>query len=1712
MANLSQIKLLLWKNWLITRRKWILTLAEVLLPCFFMILLMGIRTIISADKYSNITTWPTCNITNSPSGSKQIEVSFSPNNSFTRQIMNQISKDYPIIYKGFQTEEEMVSYSLGTHISGKYIGGIVFVANSSVSSNDWTFKIRLKATNESQARFFRSETWYTDRMFPLFQVQGPRKKNAPCGASPDYYERGFYTLQFALMKSLLEYLEPKSVDFFNQTEIALQRHPYPPFNDDRMVMVLQNQFPFILIISFELLALNIVKDIVEEKEKRLKEAMKMMGMSNWIHWFAWFIKYLCFTLVTTCIMTVLLCVPVGAKGSVLGFTNPLILLLFLMIYSLATISFCFMLSTFFSRANSGAAASGVIFFLMYIPYMFISPRYDSLSLNAKIATCIISNVALSYGGQVLGMLEGQGAGAQWNNIASGSSIDDPFAMVHIMVMLLVDAVLYAILTWYIEVVFPGQYGIPLPWYFPFTKSYWCGTVPQKYSNEIQPGVEQDSEFFEKEPINLKAGVQINCMRKEFFGGKKVAVAGITINMFEGQITALLGHNGAGKTTTISMLTGFIPPTSGTAYVNGFDICKDIRSVRDSLGICPQYDILFEKLTVEEHLKFFAMLKGFPSEGINEECDKMLESIGLTEKRNSLSGELSGGMKRKLSLGMALIGGSKIVILDEPSSGLDPNARRQIWSVIQNNRAGRTMLLTTHFMDEADILGDRIAIMSEGVLRCCGSTLFLKSKYGAGYHLVIVKKPQCNVWAIDNFLKMYIPQAKIENNVGSELSYLLPHDSSSQFQTLFNHIELKQNEFGISSYGVTVTTMEEVFLRVSENQMEDKIVSVSSNSSSHSTPVSHHSASFLNSHSSTVFLNKVSPLDMHRMYMNTGITLMFQQFLVLLWKKVLYNWRNKVLTLGQMLVPVVFTILSAVVVKTFPANEIFPSLVLEPIKFGKNFIPYSLPLQSTNETLKIGEMFASQFPGSVVVFEDINKMPDYKANPNIQEYLGSVGTQDLPYYNKYYQVAADFGYQLQNTFLSYFNAQSYHSGAISLGVLASALLKFFNGNNSSLVFINHPLPKSNSEKINDQMNGSSTAFTLSIILVFGISFLAGSFSIPLIKERTMKAKHLQYVSGVTTLNYWMATYIWDIIFALIPCVLILAVFNGFDIEGYSGEKHTGNLFLLFIMYCVSVLPMTYLMSFLFRAPASGLVWLTLYNILAGVATMLVVTILSIPSVDLEDVAKLLTWIFMAIFPQFCLGQGLTDYYSNYQAITACAPITKICQFIPKNVTLARCCSDKCGDNCLPINSDYLGWKADGIGRMLVFMAIQAVVYFSLLLVLESATMRRLHYYLTNSSSKNVSLTGVDNEAMSGMITTTDDDVENEHYRVTKTPIPYLVKSDLVILSDVVKRYGNFTAVDRIGVGIPRGECFGLLGINGAGKTTTFKMLTGDEMITAGSIYLNRLNVKNNMRKIQREIGYCPQFDALIESMTAREILTMFAHLRGVRSKQTKQTVDELLRSLMLEQYADRTVETYSGGNKRKLSTAVALVGNPPLVLLDEPTTGMDPGTRRKLWNTLINIRDSGRTLILTSHSMDECEALCTRIAIMVNGQFRCLGSTQHLKSKFGEGYTLVAKMRFPENPNTKLDMNPLIRFIEEKFPGCILKDLHEGVVHYQIRKDNSTSWSNLFGTLEQVKKTFNLEAYSLGQTSLEQVFINFARSQRPAKELETKSWKTCCRCK
>ncbi|KAF1547254.1 ATP-binding cassette sub-family A member 1, partial [Eudyptula albosignata] len=247
-----------------------------------------------------------------------------------------------------------------------------------------------------------------------------------------------------------------------------------------------------------------------------------------------------------------------------------------------------------------------------------------------------------------------------------------------------------------------------------------------------------------------------------------AVNGLSLDFYEGQITSFLGHNGAGKTTTMSILTGLLPPTSGTAYILGWDIRSDIDSIRKTMGMCPQHNVLFDILTVEEHIWFYGRLKGLSEEQVKAEMEQLIQDTGLPHKRREQTRNLSGacrgqdrhpsggpwpwppqccpccptgGMQRKLSVAIAFVGGSRVVILDEPTAGVDPYSRRSIWELLLKYRKGRTIILSTHYMDEAELLGDRTAIISQGRLCCCGSPLFLKARLGTGYHLTLVKREQ-----------------------------------------------------------------------------------------------------------------------------------------------------------------------------------------------------------------------------------------------------------------------------------------------------------------------------------------------------------------------------------------------------------------------------------------------------------------------------------------------------------------------------------------------------------------------------------------------------------------------------------------------------------------------------------------------------------------------------------------------------------------------------------------------------------------------------------------------------------------------------------------------------------------------------------------------------------------------------------------------------------
>ncbi|EGB09825.1 hypothetical protein AURANDRAFT_12714, partial [Aureococcus anophagefferens] len=214
-----------------------------------------------------------------------------------------------------------------------------------------------------------------------------------------------------------------------------------------------------------------------------------------------------------------------------------------------------------------------------------------------------------------------------------------------------------------------------------------------------------------------------------------AVQNVTFGVRSGEVFGLLGANGAGKTTTMAVVTRALEPTSGDAAIGGRSVLDDFGAASKRLGLVNQHNTLWDALSCRDHLRLFAGLRGSGAAGAGV-VDATLDRVELLAHGDKPAGRLSGGMKRKLCCAAALVGDPRIVLLDEPSAGLDPVSQRNLWNLIKSTMAGRAVVLTTHSMVEADVLCDRIAIQVAGQLHCLGTPAHLKAKYASGYELVV----------------------------------------------------------------------------------------------------------------------------------------------------------------------------------------------------------------------------------------------------------------------------------------------------------------------------------------------------------------------------------------------------------------------------------------------------------------------------------------------------------------------------------------------------------------------------------------------------------------------------------------------------------------------------------------------------------------------------------------------------------------------------------------------------------------------------------------------------------------------------------------------------------------------------------------------------------------------------------------------------------------
>lgn len=268
-----------------------------------------------------------------------------------------------------------------------------------------------------------------------------------------------------------------------------------------------------------------------------------------------------------------------------------------------------------------------------------------------------------------------------------------------------------------------------------------------------------------------------------------------------------------------------------------------------------------------------------------------------------------------------------------------------------------------------------------------------------------------------------------------------------------------------------------------------------------------------------------------------------------------------------------------------------------------------------------------------------------------------------------------------------------------------------------------------------------------------------------------------------------------------------------------------------------------------------------------------------------------------------------------------------------------------------------------------------------------------------------------------------------------------------------RRAEVRAVRGINVNIPKGEVYGLLGANGAGKSTLYKILTGETDPTEGDVFLMNKPLEEARKQLWKTIGYCPQFDALFDTLTVREHLDHYYRLKHLPDEFQQIAVEAQIGLLGLRKYEHVAAEKLSGGNKRRLSLAIALIGEPPILLLDEASTGMDPLSRRLLWNVVAKAPRSGYdpTILLTTHSMQEAEVLSNRLAIMAGGVLQCENTPQNIKEQYNAGYEVDVRFLI-----TDAEINSRCEELERKPQNRVTPREYELLIDQLIKREQRKS--------------------------------------------------------
>jgi ATP-binding cassette subfamily A (ABC1) protein 3 len=861
---------------------------------------------------------------------------------------------------------------------------------------------------------------------------------------------------------------------------------------------------------------------------------------------------------------------------------------------------------------------------------------------------------------------------------------------------------------------------------------------------------------------------------------------------------------AGKTSTMCMLTGLIPKTSGHIYVNNID---NIQFYRSKIGYCPQHNISLPYLTCLEHLVFFGQLRGLSRFNAEIEAKNILKKVNLHSKADEVAKRLSGGMLRKLCLANAIIGDTKLLILDEISSGLDPESRRDIWNILLKLKKDHTIFISTHFMEEADVLSDKIAIMENGELIAYGTSMFLKHHYGSGYTIKMLKNMGENKFdrtSVHNTIKRHIPSAEQKCSVEPLYCMTLPYKDKHKYGEMLHELEVNKALYGIESLSITNTTLEEVFLNSA------------SGGSSGCSKIEGKNNEF------DEVDNSYSAIDIHDPKTVNRKLIYFRQFQAIFYKKFIYWVRNLPFFCTMVAIPIVMTWF-CFLLNTYLADKTHVALKLQIKDINDPLILVNIKNGDLASLERVIGEYSQQEGIKIDILRDKNieqEILDVADGNSLRYYDNLVGALNL-------EMSLDRNRILAKIFYS---QNLIHSASIMLNFVDNMMLRH-QFPDHSIEVINSPLNRQD-ENLNYIQN-LYTEFVPIGLMLYMILYLPFSF-----KEKISGFKNLQ---NIPSLIYWFALFLSDLIVHTIVVIVIMLI-TTYDREGLAfemGELET--IAALFFVYGATCLVIVYITSQCFSSLSSSIMFLNYLQIFS----LFGIIMMSSSKESMKESESSIS--LFHIFPDFALKHSLKVIHEHHK-------------FERNHEKVGNSKDSEVYITSLYDYQNIFALTQFYVANVLVLIIASLFLFF----FIENQQLMEQFGYLCSRIQmclcfgKDKSQKCIENIQMDEIYD--DPDVGDEKKNVNEIIREEKTEQEAMVVSQLVKLYGSsMKAVQDVSFSVKKGECFGLLGseyrmndtfnlfklstiitVNGAGKTTTFEMMTLNRPKTSGRVFINGVN--------------------------------------------------------------------------------------------------------------------------------------------------------------------------------------------------------------------------------------------------------------------------------